>query len=50
MNIAGELEKHASEELSRALIISKQIDYLGGVRAVEPKAVRTSATQGNASI
>ena len=26
MNIAGELEKHAAEELRHALIISKQID------------------------
>ena len=30
MNIAAELEIHASEELQHALIISKQIDYLGG--------------------
>jgi bacterioferritin len=42
MNIAGELEKHAAEELSHALIISKQIDYLGGMPAVQPKPVRTS--------
>jgi bacterioferritin len=42
MNIAGELEKHAGEELSHALIISKQIDYLGGMPAVHPKPVRTS--------
>jgi bacterioferritin len=42
MNIAGELEKHAAEELSHALIISKQIDYLGGMPAVLPKQVRTS--------
>jgi bacterioferritin len=42
MNIAGELEKHAAEELSHALIISKQIDYLGGMPAVQPKLVRTS--------
>ena len=42
MNIAGELEKHAAEELSHALIISKQIDYLGGMPAVHPKPVRTS--------
>jgi bacterioferritin len=41
MNIAGELEKHAGEELSHALIISKQIDYLGGMPAVHPKPVRT---------
>ena len=42
MNIAGELEKHAGEELQHALIISKQIDYLGGMPAVTPKPVKTS--------
>jgi bacterioferritin len=42
MNIAGELEKHAAQELSHALIIAKQIDYLGGMPAVEAKTVRTS--------
>ena len=42
MNIAGELEKHAAEELSHALIVSQQIDYLGGMPTVEPKPVRTS--------
>jgi bacterioferritin len=42
MNIAGELEKHAAEELSHALIISKQIDYLGGMPSVVPKPVKTS--------
>ena len=42
MNIAGELEKHAQEELSHALTISKQIDYLGGMPTVQPKQVRTS--------
>jgi bacterioferritin len=42
MNIAGELEKHAAEELNHALIISNQIDYLGGMPAAKPKAVRTS--------
>ena len=42
MNIAGELEKHAQEELNHALIISKQIDYLGGMPTVAPLAVRTS--------
>jgi bacterioferritin len=30
MNIAGELEKHAKEELSHALTVAKNIDYLGG--------------------
>jgi bacterioferritin len=42
MNIAGELEKHAAQELNHALIIAKQIDYLGGRPTVEPKSVRTS--------
>ena len=42
MNIAGELEVHASEELQHALIVSKQIDYLGGMPIVTPKEVRTS--------
>jgi bacterioferritin len=42
MNIAAELEKHAQEELSHALIISKQIDYLGGMPTVQSKQVRTS--------
>jgi bacterioferritin len=42
MNIAAELEKHAQEELSHALIVAKQIDYLGGMPAIHPKEVRTS--------
>lgn len=42
MNIAAELEKHAHEELGHALIIAKQIDYLGGMPAILPKPVRTS--------
>jgi bacterioferritin len=42
MNIADELTKHAAEELNHALIISNQIDYLGGMPAVAPKPVRTS--------
>jgi bacterioferritin len=42
MNIAAELEKHAGEELAHALIIAKQIDYLGGMPKVAPKPVKTS--------
>jgi bacterioferritin len=42
MTIAKELEVHAGEELQHALIISKQIDYLGGTPAVEPKPVKLS--------
>src|SRR4051812_12943027 len=42
MGIAKELEKHAGEELEHALIIAKQIDYLGGMPSVTALAVRTS--------
>ena len=42
MNIAQELEVHAAEELQHALIIAKQIDYLGGMPTVTPKPVKTS--------
>jgi bacterioferritin len=42
MAIAQELEKHAGEELAHALVIAKQIDYLGGMPTVTPKPVRTS--------
>jgi bacterioferritin len=42
MSIAGELEKHAHEELQHALIIAKQVDYLGGMPTVAPKQVKTS--------
>jgi bacterioferritin len=42
MKIAMELEAHAGEELAHALIISKQIDYLGGMPVTTPKPVKTS--------
>jgi bacterioferritin len=42
MKIAEELEVHAKEELEHALIIAKQIDYLGGMPTVTPKPVKTS--------
>jgi len=42
MSIAQELEVHAGEELAHALIIAKQIDYLGGMPTVVPLTVRTS--------
>jgi bacterioferritin len=42
MNIAEELEKHAGEELKHAIMIAKQIDYLGGMPKVTPKPVKTS--------
>jgi len=42
MDIANQLEIHAKQELDHALIISRQIDYLGKMPAVTPKPVRTS--------
>lgn len=42
MKVAKELELHAAEELSHALIISKQIDYLGGMPTTTAKPVKTS--------
>jgi bacterioferritin len=40
MSIAKELVKHAKQELDHALIIAKQIDYLGGTPVVTPKPVK----------
>lgn len=42
MSIAKELEKHASEELNHALVVAKQIDYLGGMPTVKAEPVKTS--------
>jgi bacterioferritin len=42
MSIAKELEVHATEELAHAIIIAKQIDYLGGKISTQPKPVKTS--------
>lgn len=42
MNIAGELEVHAKQELDHALKISFWIDNLGGNPAVTAKPVKTS--------
>jgi bacterioferritin len=42
MNIADQLEKHAQQELQHALIISRQIDYLGKMPTVTPKPVKVS--------
>ena len=41
-NIAGELEKHAHEELDHALAIARQIDYYGGYPTHAPAAVEVS--------
>jgi bacterioferritin len=42
MSIADQLETHAKQELEHALIISRQIDYLGAMPTAVPKAVRIS--------
>lgn len=42
MSIADQLEVHAQQELKHALIVSRQIDYLGKMPSVTPKPVRTS--------
>jgi bacterioferritin len=42
MAIADELAVHATEELQHAIILANQIDYLGGMPATKPKAVKTS--------
>jgi bacterioferritin len=41
-DIAGELKKHAGEELEHALKIAKQIDYLNGTPVTVPKPVKLS--------
>ncbi len=42
MNIAGELEKHAGEELAHAMKVARHIDYLGGMPTATPKPVKLS--------
>jgi bacterioferritin len=42
MSIADQLEIHARQELDHALMISRQIDYLGKMPSVTPKPVKTS--------
>jgi bacterioferritin len=42
MDIASQLEIHAKQELDHALMISRQIDYLGQMPTVIAKPVRTS--------
>ena len=41
-HIAAELETHAAEELSHALLIAKQIDYLNGTPTKTPKEIKIS--------
>jgi len=41
-DIAGELELHAAEELTHAIAIANQIDYLNGTPTTKPKEVKMS--------
>jgi bacterioferritin len=41
-HIAGELERHAGEELDHAVQITKQIDYFNGTPVTTPKPVKLS--------
>ena len=41
-HIAGELEKHAGEELQHAIKIAKEIDYFNGTPVTTPKSVKMS--------
>lgn len=40
MSIADQLQVHAGEELKHALIIARQIDYLGAMPTATPKPVK----------
>ena len=42
MSIAEQLELHAKQELDHAMIIARQVDYLGAMPSVAPKPVQTS--------
>jgi bacterioferritin len=42
-DIAAQLELHAKQELEHALIISRQIDYLGKMPTATPKPVKLSS-------
>ena len=42
MNIADQLALHAKQELDHALIIARQVDYLGGMPTVTAQPVQTS--------
>ncbi|MBV9262492.1 MAG: ferritin-like domain-containing protein, partial [Pseudolabrys sp.] len=42
MSIAEQLTEHAKQELSHALTLARQIDYLGEMPTVTPKPVKVS--------
>ena len=41
-DIAGQLKKHASQELAHALEVARQVDYLGGDPTIKSKEVEFS--------
>src|SRR5437868_6141470 len=43
MKVAGELERHAHQELDHALAIARQLDYFGAYPVHAPALVRVSA-------
>src|ERR1039458_10767004 len=47
MNIADQLALHAKQELDHALIIARQIDYLGAMPSGKPMPVQTSEKAPN---
>ena len=49
MDIAAQLEIHAKQELDHALILSRQIDYLGKMPVVSPKPSAHRKTQSTCS-
>ena len=49
MDIAAQLEIHAKQELDHALILSRQIDYLGKMPLVTPKPSAHRKTRGTCS-
>lgn len=42
MNIAAELQKHATEELQHAMTVADQLDYLGAMPNATPRPVKLS--------
>src|ERR1700758_3320077 len=46
-HIAQELEKHAGEELSHAIMIAQQIDYFNGDQTNKPKEEKVSSKPKN---
>src|SRR6516165_1625322 len=50
MDIAAQLEIHAKQELDHALILSRQIDYLGNAGGHAPAGAHVEKTERHAAI